>query len=205
MIAQSFKSMNPSELDVFTKNIIQRLSTNASLVSLKPQLDELIPVYEAFSSAKSVASLGGKDRIMERETRRLELMTKLTIAAKYVEILATSKPEVILASGFEERKAKSKNTKKEPIDVISPPNFKVLNTPNTGEVRLSWMPVDGVRVYAIEHRQKDAAWKNGEYTTNEGISLSGYELGSYIEFKVRTIGEGELKSDWSSVVGVWVA
>jgi hypothetical protein len=63
-----------------------------------------------------------------------------------------------------------------------------------------------LRGYGIEQRAKNVTdWRNGEYTTNDGILLSGYTPGSYVEFKVRTIGAEELKSDWSPVVGVWVA
>jgi hypothetical protein len=206
MLLQNYKSMSPMELDAFTKNIIQHVTNNAAFASLKTQVEELSPLYEAYSAARTVASLGGKDRIIEREARRQELLNKLTAMAKHIEILAIEKPDIVVSSGFEVRKPRLKTMKKDPLSVVVPPNFSVLNTPNSGEVRLSWMPVDGAQVYGIEQRAKDVTdWRNGEYTTNDGILLSGYTPGSYVEFKVRTIGAEELKSDWSPVVGVWVA
>lgn len=202
MINFSFKRMKDADLFTFAGGVVQRITTDPQFVSLKPQADALKTAYDAYSISLSVAKMGGKDRLMERDARRANLILELDIVAKSVDVLSRGDEGIQMDAGFETRKAVISKTN----SVQTPPSFSVLNTERTGEVRLSWQTVEGALVYAIEQRLKgETVWKNGEYTSKREIVLSDYEPGQYIEFRIRTLGRGELKSDWTSVVGVWVA
>ena len=202
MINYSFKRMKDSELFTFSDGIVQRITTDAQFVSLKSQADALKTFYNAYSVALSAAKLGGKDRLSLRDACREDLVTELDIVAQSIEVLSRGNEQMQLDAGFEIRKA----TPSKALAVTVPTNFSVLNTEHSGEVRLSWKPAEGALTYAIEQRPKDeSVWKNGEYTSKREILLSGFELGQYREFRIRTLGRGEKKSDWTSVIGVWVA
>ena len=202
MINYSFKRMKDSELFTFSDGVVQRTTADPQFVSLKSQAEALKKYYDAYSIALSAAKLGGIDRLALRDTCRKDLVTELDIIAQSVEVLSRGNEQMQLDAGFEIRKATSPKT----IVVTPPSNLSVLNTERSGEVRLSWKPSEGALTHAVEQRQKDETiWHNGEYTSKSEILLSGYDLGKCIEFRVRTLGRGEKKSDWTSAVGVWVA
>jgi hypothetical protein len=202
MMNLGFKRLKDAELFTFTGGVLQRMTTDAQFISLKPQSDVLKTAYDAYSISLTAAKLGGKDRLMERDARRADLLLELEMIAKSVDVLSRGEENIQIDAGFETRKTTAAKTS----NVIPPPNFAVLNTERTGEVRLSWQTVDGALVYAIEKRAKgETAWQNGEYTSKREILLTDFEPGKCIEFRVRTLGRSEQKSDWTTVVSVWIA
>lgn len=202
MLSFNFKRMKDADLFTFSGGVIQRVTTDKQFGSLKLQVEALKKAYDAYGLALSAATMGGKDRLKERDDRRDALVLELNIVGKSVDVMARGKDNVLQDAGFELRKSTASKT----LNIVAPPNFSVLNTERAGEVRLSWTGAEDALTYAIEQKLKeDATWKNGEYTSRREILLSGYEQGKCVEFRIRTLGRGESKSDWSSAVGVWVA
>ena len=208
MIAHTYTSMPPTELESFSALVTTRLENNALLSPIKVGvLLFLLPPHLAFSAAKlDYDKFGGEDRKNLLASCREDLVKKLYLGSVKVEDLAQGNAEIITASGYVLRKTRSKNQKKEPIPVVMPTNFMVLNDfAKTGYVHLSWNAVKGARTYGIELRLRgETAWKNGDYTSKTFIDLSGFPPDSIVEFRIRTIGEGEDKSEWTAVVAVLV-
>jgi hypothetical protein len=202
MMNFGFKRMKDADLFTFSGGVIQRITTDAQFVSLKSQSDVLKTAYDAYSISLTAAKLGGKDRLMERDARRADLLLELDIVAKSVDVLSRGEESIQIDAGFETRKM----TAAKAANIIPPQNFAVLNTERTGEVRLSWQTVDGALIYAIEKKLKtETTWRNGEYTSKREIVLTDFEPGQCLDFRVRTLGRSEQKSDWTSVVSVWIA
>lgn len=200
--------MSPSDLESFGALVTTRLENNAILSSIKVAgLLNLMPALLAFSAAKrDFDSFHGSDRRDKQEICRTALINELYFTSIKVEDLAKNDTEIITASGYILRKARAKGQKKEPVLVVTPTNFMAVNDPmKTGFVHLTWDKVKGASTYGIERRLRgETAWQNGDYTTNNALDLSGFPPNSIMEFRIRTMGAGEDKSEFSAVVAVLV-
>ena len=201
MVVLNFKRLNQTELAAFTNNVLYRTVNNEQFSSLKAQLTDLKTAYETFLTACANAANGGKDRVLEKNTRMTDLMTQLTIVARNVELLAGDQDDVVMASGFDVRKER-KTTQ----EVTVPAGLIVQNAERSGAVNLSWESVTGAVTYAVETLVKgETAWQNGKYCTTKTLTLENFTPGTYVEFHVKTIGRGTLSSDWTPSIGVWVS
>ena len=208
MVSHTYRNMTPAELEPFGALVTTRLDNNAIFSSIKvAALLDLLPALLAFSAARrDFESFRGTDRRDKQEACRIALVNQLYFTSIKVEDLAKNDTEIISASGYILRKMRAKNQKKEPVLVVAPTNFMVVNDPlKTGFVHLSWDKVKGASTYGIERRLRgETAWQNGDYTTNTSLDLSGFPPDSVVEFRIRTMGEGEDKSEFSAVVAVLV-
>lgn len=209
MIVHNYRNMPPTELESFSANIILRIKNDSKYITLKePTLAALEPLHRDFSAANKVySSFKGDDRKTTREESRGALVDQLYYTSLDVLALAKKDTTIIDDSGYKRRAAKTKTSKKGPTPVIAPFNFTVFNIQNkAGEIHLSWDEVFGASTYAIEQRiLGETTWKNGTYTSNNFIDLTGYPPGTIMEFRICTIGAGENKSEWTPVVGVWIS
>jgi hypothetical protein len=204
--------MLPKELEPFSALVTTRLGNNPIFSSIKDAtLLDLLPAHQAFSDARlDYAVHGGNIPKALLVSTHLTLVQQLYFGSIKVEDLAKGDVEIINASGFITRKttrADSNPNPKETHSIDAPSKFKVTDVSDKpGFVLLTWMRVLGSRTYAIEKRPRgsDAVWKNGDYTSNTSIELSGFESDSVMEFRIRTHGKGETKSDFTPAVGVLV-
>jgi hypothetical protein len=199
-ISLSFKRLSDSAFDVFSNRVHLLMSKDAQFDSLTAEVAKLKVDYDSFSLALAIATGRATLAIKERNDKRDVLITRLLIIAKLVEIMAGDDENVAIAAGFELRK------KSESIDKITPPtNFTAVNDDVSTAVLLKWKAGEGALQYAVKHRVKgETEWKNGSYTTSCSIVLSGFELGSYVEFCVCSTGRKEMKSDYTAPMGVWI-
>ena len=202
MINYNFKQMTDAQLLTRAGIIVQCITTETSLVSLKPQGETLKTLTQSFSVAVADARLRGTDRTSVKDACRNQVIDELNSLGKNLEGFSHGDENIEKLGGFETRKAPSS---KENV-LLLPPIFTIINTPRSGEVKLSWKSVEGSVNYAIEFRKKgETTWQNGKFTTKREILLSDLEPGTYMEFRIQTLGRGESKSDWSSIVGIWIA
>lgn len=199
--------MTPPELESFSALVKTRLDENPLLSSIKvAALADLSPAHKAFSDAKlDFDNFKGPNRNAVRENCRLELVKQLYLTSVLVEALAKGDTAIIDASGFVLRKTtRPKSDKKQPTPVLTPTNFNaVIIKTKTGVVLLTWSKVVGARTYAIEKRLKgETVWQNGDYTSLCSIELTGLSADSVYEFRVRAHGAGEVKSEFTTPVGV---
>jgi hypothetical protein len=197
MIIYAYRHKSNPQLFSFGSIIAVRLAA-ALFVSFSAQKDAL----SAALTALNVVLADIKATAAEKEAARNKVLAVLDLLAPAIEVFAQGDDTIEAASGFEIRK-----TTVTKITSVNPPsNFSVLNTDRTTEVRGTWKTVEGAVNYAIEYRLKgETAWHSGNFTSKREILLSGFEPGTYVEFRVCTLGRGELKSDWTSIVGVWIA
>ena len=197
MIIYAYRQKSNSQLFSFGSIIVVRLSA-ALFVSFSAQKDALSTALTAFN----VVLADPKSSAAEKEAARNSVLFILDLLAPAIEVFAKGDDAIEAASGFDIRKT----TVTKITSVNMPSNFLVLNTDRSTEVRGSWKTVEGAVNYAIEYRAKnETMWHNGHFTSKREIVMSGFEPGTYTEFRVCALGRGELKSDWTPIVGVWVA
>ena len=201
IISFSFKSLPESELSTFANNVHLKMTQDDQFIALKPHVDELKAKYDFFTLALSNASDGGSKLILAKNKSLKELSDQLMAVAYFVNMLAKGDTEIADAAGYEVRKpAKA-------IDKLTKPgNLAVKQDDASGAVKLSWEKVPGAVNYGIETLKKgETAWKNGKYTTRKEIVLTGFEPGTYVEFRNRALGRNGLESEYSTVVGAWIS
>ena len=200
LISLSFNSLTPKNLGVFTNNVVTQMSNNALFVSLKPEIEALKSAYELFWAAYTDALKGGSDRIILRDVLKEATRVQLYTVALLVEILAKGDRNVALAAGFEVRKT----TKTASSTVSTPTNLTGTKGDKIGSVSLSWKG-DG-KSYDVEcFAQGAKEWKMLKTTTQQSITVYGFELGSMIQFRVSANGVGETESDYSTPIEVWIS
>ena len=203
IISFSFKRYAADQLSTFTSNICLKMAQDAQFADLKPQVDELKSKYSAFTVALSNASDGGSPLIAAKNKSMDELKNQLIAVAYFVNILAKKDEEIVKAAGYEPRSATSSNAV---TKLTKPGNLTVKQDDASGAVKLSWEKVPGAVNYGIETLKKgETAWKNGKYSTRKEIILTGFEPGTYVEFRNRALGYNELESEYSNVVGAWIS
>ena len=203
IISFAFKRYPAAQLSTFTNNICLKMAQNALFDDLKPQVDELKSKYSAFTIALSNASGGGSPQITAKNKSMDDLKNELIAVAYYVNIVAKKDEEIVKAAGYEPRSSSSSNSI---TKLTKPGNLIVKQDDASGAVKLSWEKVPGAVNYGIEMSPKGGtAWKNGKYTTRREIILTGFEPGTYVEFRNRALGYNELESEYSNVVGAWIS
>ncbi len=198
------------ELEPFSAVVTSRLGNNLIFSSIKDaSLMDLLPAHQAFSAARLDYSVNGG--VIPRallESTHMTLIKQLYLSSINVEGLAKGDVEIINASGYIASKTtrKTSSNKKEPDPVAAPTKFKGIAIDNKpGFVSLSWFKALSARTYGIESRVRGTeVWLNGDYTSNLSIELSGFEPGSIVEFRLRTYGKGETKSDYSVIIAVLI-
>ena len=194
-----FKQLRDGLLDSYAKNVVTLMTEDPQFTPLKTQVAELKIRQEAYSTAMTNNVNGGRVATIEKNNCKSALLEQMTEVAQLVEILAKSDERVALAAGFDVLKAsKSYDSLEAPIVQ------KIVNESTSGLVTVQLSKVDGATNFGIEMRiviegKPDAAWLNGKYTSARKTQIKGLESGKKYQFRFRTIGNGGLVSDWSSV------
>lgn len=96
-------------------------------------------------------------------------------------------------------------------DPIAPPAVTLVGpadgatVPSTNDAILTWTPVAGAIGYEIDERLSSGPWLQPGWTVGAGPFLAGFDPGSTYRWRVRAIGEGDVKGNWSSDRGLTVA
>lgn len=200
LISFSFNSLTSKNIGTFTNNVVQQMKADAQFMQLKPEVDSLSALYDAFWSTYNDALKGGSDRILLRDTRKEAMRAQLYKTALLAEVLADSNPAVITAAGFELRKT----TRTAAPPVSTPTNLKGEKGDKNGSVALSWKGAAGSTSFDIQCLMPNQTeWKTIKHTTLQSITIYGFELGQKIEFRISANGRGEEDSDWTEPIAVW--
>lgn len=200
IILLSFKRMTQKDANSFASSITQRMTDDTQFADLKPMVEVVKVLNEAFTVAFANAVHGGTDRTRVKNDCFDALITKLDELAQEVERKAKGDENIALSAGFDIRKPAK------PIqDLSTPAGLSVENAPRTGAIKLRWESNPAVVNYAIEHQVKgEETWKNGTYSTSSDAVLSGFSSGSYAMVRICGLGRKGLKTEWTEPVGVWV-
>lgn len=169
--------------------------------SLKPSVDELKRILDAFTIAVSNAVNGGTILTKEKNRKMADLVNQLEKVAIQLDVLAENNEDMVLAAGFELRKPN-----KPVSELVAPTGLVVTQMERSGSVKLSWNSTPGAVTYGIERLiAGETTWQNGDYSTSKNAVISGLKPGTFMTFHLRAIGTKGMKSEWSQEVSVWVA
>jgi hypothetical protein len=201
IVSLSFKKYTEADLAQFATNVVNRMKADPQFSSLMPHVEVLSVCDTAFDLAVSNALHGGTQLTKEKNRKMEELKNQLEVVAIYIEGLAKENEDVVLAAGYEVKKAG------EPItDINEPTALKVINEARSGSIKLSWDTVVGAINYGIERKiGEGAVWQNGDYSSAKSTVIAGLPPGTYVSFQVRAYARKGMVSGWSQEIGIWVS
>jgi hypothetical protein len=200
----AFTKLGQDAVAMYANNNIKLMTADPQFAALAKEVGVLKTSNDAYVAALSNNVNGGRVATMEKEKCKKELIKQLKTAALLVNIMADGDDSVIMAAGFDVRKAA------ESYDVLEAPDvLKIINETTAGLVTVKLAKVAGAYNYGILKRIKvetnDAAWENGEYSSALKFQLSGLESGKTYQFQFRALGNKGLVSPYSSVVETLVS
>jgi hypothetical protein len=204
VILSAFSRLGQDALATYAKNCITLMTANAQYASLNNSIAVLKQSHDAYSEALSNNVNGGRLATMEKDKCKKDLNKQLSSVAYLVDLLADGEDSIIMAAGFDVRKAAAS------YDVLAAPDvLKLTNEPTAGLLTVQLGRVMGANVYGVEKRIKTdgepQAWVNGEYSSALKFQLTGLQSGKTYQFQFRGIGNKSLVSPWSSTVEVLVS
>ena len=201
LVVLSYKKLTQKELGTFSNNIVLRTTNDPQFAALAKSVSTLKVLSVNYQTALSDALNGGRVFTLKKEEAQKLLIGQLDVVAREVDVLADGDEAVVLAAGFEVRKAPVALTA-----IAAPTGLTATNLDRTGEAYLSWNPVPGSTIFGIEKRKKgETVWQNGEYATASSITIKNLTADTRMEFRVITKATKGITSDWSSVVEVLVS
>ena len=206
LVSFSFNSDSPKDQGLLANNIVQKMKSNTLFESLQPEVLILEAAYTPFWDAYLEALKGGTDRRNLRDSLLTPMNKQMNKLGFLVEALAAGDATIAQASGFEMKKT-SKASKSSVKDLSPPTNVTIKKYDGKlGAALMEWKGGEGSKSFDIYNRMpNDEAWANGKHTTKQSIVLTDLPLGKYVEFCVSARGSGEMASDYSSVVGIWIS
>ena len=201
LVLLSYKKLTQKELGTFANNVVLRTTNDPQFAALAKSVSVLKVLSANFQTALSDALNGGRVFTLKKEEAQKLLFGQLDVVAREVDVLADGDEAVVLAAGFEVRKAPVALT-----SIAAPTGLTATNLNRTGEAYLSWNPVPGSSIFGIEKRKKgETVWQSGDFATASSITIKNIESGTWMEFRVITKATKGITSDWSSVVEVLVS
>jgi hypothetical protein len=201
IVSLSFKKYGDADIAQFATNVVNRMTADPQFSSLMPHVQVLHVCDTAFDLAVSNALHGGTQLTKEKNRKGEELKNQLEVVAIYIEAMAKEDEDVVLAAGYEVKKAGESIT-----EITEPTGLKVLNEDRTGYVKVKWEAVPGAINYGVERKIGDSTvWQNGDYSSAKSTVIVGLTPGTYVSFQVRAYARKGLVSGWSQEVGVWVS
>jgi hypothetical protein len=202
---KSYQLLTQPALAVFASSVVNLMTTDAQFSGLSEDVKELKKRSDAYNLALSDTVNGGRIATITKNNCLKDLLDQLGIIINMVDVLANGDESIILAAGFQVRKANN------PITSLDVPNvLKVENEKATGIINIVLEKVLGAVLYGIEKRilvegQPDGEWTNGDYISSCKTKLSGFEPATKYEIRFRAIGIKGMISGWSTSTSVWVS
>jgi hypothetical protein len=194
-VSLGFTRIPDSDLITFTKNVIAKLTGNASFPKPYVSIADLTTALNTFGDAMAAAAFGDRQAIAERNKSRDALEVLLRQNAAYVQSIAFADEALLLSSGFEPagRVGPSSPLPKLVID-------KIINDQST-KLRLRLQSLDNARAYEVRMSYGTNGWQAiGTFTDSRHILLENLTPGTVYTVQARAVGGSTGYSEWSDPV-----
>lgn len=187
-----------------SRHIENEMDGNPHFPTPTPTLQEVSDKRRELEDAISRAATGDKTSISIRNGVHGELESMLKLLAKYVDLTAAGREDVILSSGFEVA-----SNKTAPGTVTRPSDLSVVRSESAGEVKATWKTVKYGKSYIVEVTTTDPAlpetkWEKVGFPTRTSYTHENLTPGTYYWYRVRTVGSVNM-SGYSDVALIMAA
>ncbi len=201
-ILLSFKRLLDAELLKFAREVVSLMKGNAKYTDEQSQVTAVEAQIEVFQVASTKAADGTTAFINDSNTQREDLLAKLVVLAKLLEVHTTEGQAFFTEAGFVVRQKPVKSDAPLRMPVIE----DVLRDVKSGSIRgmLKDFP-KGVRQIAVEFSEDNGiTWRNGTYSTGKRFKLEGLVPRQDYLVRVRYVGTFQRMSDWSEAKQIFV-
>lgn len=201
-ILMSFKMYLDAELLKFAREVVTLMKGKAKYTDEQAQVTAVEAQIEVFQVASDKAAEGTTTFINDSVKQREDLLAKLVVLTKLLEVHTTEEEAFFTEAGFKVRQKPVRSNAPLPSPVIDDVQRDVLSGSIRGEVKD--FP-KGVSQIAVEHSNDNGStWYNGTYSTGKRFKLEG--LTPRKEYLIRTcyVGTFQRRSDWSETKSIFV-
>jgi hypothetical protein len=201
---RAYRRGRQADLASFADNVFNRTNNVPAYASVQSSVTNLTPLLTRYKETLAAARNRGVSEVLAKNIARIELMRQLDVIADMVETLADGNPQIIVDAGFSLQQSSGQRFAGElPPPVI----LRAQSTGKKGEVRivLDDLIPGAVRTHAIEYSlDRGIGWQNGEYNSRRNFIAKGLPHASELWIHLKSIGNGDSKSQWSEPVAVAV-
>ncbi len=201
---QAYRRTRQTDLASFADNVLQRTNGIPAYATIQPVITALTVPLTRYKETLAAARNRGASEVLAKNLARTELLRQLDIVADATETLAAGNPQIIVDAGFSLQQSSGQRFAGElPRPVI----LRAQSTGRKGEVRIVLDDIvpAAVRTHAIEYSlDRGIGWQNGEYNSRRNFIAKGLPHAPELWIHLKSIGNGDSKSQWSEPVAVAV-
>lgn len=214
LLEANFKSLSHADLVVRVGGIADALMVHPHYPlpwpDVVPNPEQLKEQVEKFAAALNAAANGDRQKILERDSCRIDVEQDVALAAQYVimKSIKEKNPTMLLNTGFA---LKNRNYNKSSSNaVVGPPtNFTVRFGPASGTVFARATRQPGAATHDLQICEGgdptlDESWRDlGQFVRCSRIEVKDLEPGKRYSFRIRARGING-PGAWSSIVSLIV-
>jgi hypothetical protein len=201
------RKANQVELHIFAERIFKKMNSNPRYFMLQTVVTVLGTLVNDYKTAIFDQD-GSEAKQLVKAQLREDLRTALTKLARKIMPLSDDMPDeeaktFVTETGF---KIAQEVANKTTIDYLpKPTKFDVVNDKRkAGAALLTYNRVVGAIMYVFEELDDNNIWQNCGSTTALSFSVSGGKAESKRTFRMKASGAGDLESEYTDPVSVWV-
>lgn len=200
-ISMTFKRLTKAELLVFAATVINKMNSDPQFAKLQLNLAELSSNYDQCQNLSTAAKITGRLSTISRAASFDNLTEALDMLAKNVELLANGDESVIVASGFEVKRAE-----KETGLFGTPFSFEFKKHPDIGSIQFFWKKVAKAVIYQLQYRKVgETEFMDLLFSSSNSAIATDLALGVKFEFRLCAVSSDGKKSNWTNTVSSWIS
>lgn len=202
---QAYRRLPENELYHFIDNVYRRMKEVPAYASLQVRVDALFIPLQQYVSALAAARNRGISEILVKNLMRKTVIGLVDELVPELEILAAGREQLIVQAGFRVQLANGARFKGGVLP--APQIVRAISTGKKGQIRISLKNTfpRAVRTHAFEFSlDQGLTWSRSEYNSNINFVVNGLPHAPDMWVRVRSLGAGTNKSEWSETVIVAV-
>lgn len=162
-------------------------------------------MIETYTNSLTEAQNRGRSEVLAKNNAQAALVQQLDVIATNLNLLAQGDAQMIVNAGFTLQQSTGvRYTDKLPAPVV----VRAVSTGKRGEVRIvldDQVPATVVATHAVEYSlDRESGWQNGTYHSHRSFVADGLPRAEALWLRLKSIGHGNKRSDWSEPVVVAV-
>ncbi|MCB9165112.1 MAG: fibronectin type III domain-containing protein [Flavobacteriales bacterium] len=145
LIKTDLRGLNALQVLLRARTVYNAMKDNPLFPAPTPSLAEFQAGIERLNQSVIDTHMGGnKMEFLLKQQHKDEVSNQIKSLAAYVSIVAQGDPAIVMAAGFDQRKAAAPISK-----MAAPKNLRSKTGALPGTIKLRWMPVHGARTYRV--------------------------------------------------------
>lgn len=201
---RDYQRMPQAKLAIFAENVFRNTNGIADYQNFQVRVGDLGAALALYKVVLLDAVKGGESQVLAKNIAKLKLIENVDKLLTSMEVSEGITPQMIVNAGF--------TLKSKPAPVFAgklpPPEIlRAVTTGNRGQIKVSLKDAfpQAVALHALEYSpDQGVTWINVNYYSSRNFIVDGLPSLTEILIRVKALGRGGNKSEWSSPVMVAV-